>query len=47
MWIVIKYKSKNLKILKEAILKKLATDTKFYYPKIKLQKYYNNQLKEF
>lgn len=47
MWIVIKYKSKNLKILKEAILKKLATDIKFYYPKIKLQKYYNNQLKEF
>ena len=47
MWIVIKYKSKNLNLLKEDILKKLPSIPKFYYPKIKLQKYYNNQLKEF
>ena len=47
MWIVIKYKSKNLNILKESMLKKLTSIPQFYYPKIKLQKYYKNQFKEF
>ncbi len=47
MWVIIKYKSKNLKILKSNILKKFSMRPRFYCPKIKLQKYHHNHLKEF
>ena len=46
MWIVIKYKSKNLEVLKEEILKKISSPF-FYCPKVKFQKYKNNRLKEY
>jgi|TARA_B110000438_G_scaffold288371_1_gene321736 hypothetical protein len=47
MWIVIKYKPKNLEILKRDLIKKISALPSFYIPKIKLQKYQNNKLKEY
>jgi len=47
MWIVIKYKPKNLGILKSDLIKKISALPLFYIPKIKLQKYQNNKLKEY
>ena len=47
MWIVIKYKSKNLNILKSNMIKKISVIPTYYCPKIKIHKYINNRLKEF
>ena len=47
MWIVIKYKSKNLEILKNDLVNKISDLPLFYCPKIKLQKYHNHRLKEY
>ncbi len=47
MWIVIKYKSKNLNILKSSMIKKISVIPTYYCPKIKIHKYINNRLKEF
>ncbi len=43
MWTVIRYKKKNLNILKGELLKKLGNDTIFYIPKIKIE---NSKKKE-
>ena len=37
MWTVIRYKKKNLNILKSELLKKLGKNTIFYTPKIKVE----------
>ncbi len=43
MWTVIRYKKKNLNILKSELLKKLGKNTIFYTPKIKVE---NSKKKE-
>ena len=47
MWIVAKYKSKELKVLKENFTKILGGAPEFYNPKIKYQKYIKEKLKTF
>ena len=49
MWAIIKFDNKKIKILKDQIKTKLGNDTKFYQPKILIQKYKMNKLinKEF
>jgi len=47
MWIVAKYKTKELNILKESFLKILGEMPEFYNPKIKYERYINNKLKTF
>jgi hypothetical protein len=47
MWIVAKYKTKELNILKESFLKVLGEMPEFYNPKIKYERYINNKLKTF
>ena len=44
MWVVIKYKSKELNVLKQNITKMYGDQIIFCNPKIKLQKYTNNKL---
>ena len=45
MWVVLKIKSKEFSILKEGFLKILGNDVKFYLPKIKIQKFKKNKVK--
>jgi hypothetical protein len=47
MWVVAKYKTKELNILKESFLKVLGEMPEFYNPKIKYERYINNKLKTF
>ena len=47
MWIVVKYKSKEYKTLKESFFCILGEMPEFYNPKIKFEKYINNKLKKF
>ena len=47
MWIVVKYKSKEYKTLKESFFRILGEMPEFYNPKIKFEKYINNKLKKF
>tara|TARA_B100001123_G_scaffold399046_1_gene483675 strand:- start:95 stop:598 length:504 start_codon:yes stop_codon:yes gene_type:complete len=47
MWIVVKYKSKEYKTLKESFFHILGEMPEFYSPKIKFEKYINNKLKKF
>tara|TARA_B100001750_G_C15308614_1_gene496027 strand:- start:69 stop:566 length:498 start_codon:yes stop_codon:yes gene_type:complete len=47
MWVVIKYKSKEFKTLKNNFFKVLGNSPEYYCPKIKYQKYINKKLKFF
>ena len=47
MWIVAKYKNKELKTLKKNFIKVLGEPLEFYIPKIKYQKYFKQKLKTF
>ena len=47
MWIVLKYKSNEIKTLKDSLFKILGSLPEFYHPKIKFEKYVNNKLKIF
>ena len=38
MWIVLKYKKKNLNLLKTNLISKIDANIKFYIPKIKFEK---------
>ena len=38
MWVILKFKKKNLSLLKKDFLKYLGNDVKFYLPKLNLQK---------
>ena len=44
MWVILKFKKKNLALLKKDFLKYLGEDVKFYTPKLKLQKNIKNKL---
>ena len=44
MWTVIKFKKKNLELLKKDLKKKVGQDCSFYLPKILVQKYVKNKL---
>tara|TARA_B100000959_G_C14776181_1_gene539611 strand:- start:137 stop:634 length:498 start_codon:yes stop_codon:yes gene_type:complete len=44
MWVILKFKKKNLSLLKRDFLKYLGNDVKFYLPKLKLQKNIKNKL---
>tara|TARA_A100001011_G_C14252247_1_gene818428 strand:+ start:1115 stop:1612 length:498 start_codon:yes stop_codon:yes gene_type:complete len=46
MWLVAKYKKKELSLLKKNLSEKLGEEIKFYHPKIKIQKFKNNKLIE-
>jgi hypothetical protein len=46
MWIVLKYKKRELCFLMDELKKKIGKDIKFFNPKIKYQKNLNNMLKE-
>ena len=45
MWIILKINNKEFSILKEGFLKVLGKDVKFYLPKIKIQKFKKNKVK--
>ena len=45
MWIVVKYKIKELETIKRSFYKILGADTEFYIPKVRFEKYQNNKLK--
>jgi len=45
MWVILKIKNKEFSILKESFLKILGNDVKFYLPKIKIQKFKKNKVK--
>ena len=47
MWIILKIKNKEFSILKESFLKILGKDVKFYAPKIKIQKFKKNKVKNY
>ncbi len=49
MWAIIKFDNKKIGILKSQIKKKLGNETKFYLPKLSVEKFRNNKLvkKEF
>lgn len=44
MWTIIKYKKKNLSMLKSDLSNKIGEDIKFYMPKIQLQKTNKNKI---
>ena len=46
MWVILKYKIKEFKILKHDLIKKLGKNVQFYIPKIKYQKLKNNKLED-
>ena len=46
MWTVLKYDKKYLSVLKSEFYKKLGKNCKFYQPKMKCNKYFNNKLIE-
>ena len=47
MWIALKYKPKEFKILKDSFFKILGEMPEFYNPKYKYERYINNKLKTF
>ena len=47
MWVILKYKIKEFKILKQNLIKKLGENVKFYMPKIKCQKFKNNKFETY
>ena len=47
MWIILKVKNKEFSILKESFLKALGKDVKFYLPKIRIQKFQKNKVKNY
>ena len=47
MWLVIKYKTKELQTFKNNLTKKLGEEPIFFIPKIKYQKFYKNKLHTF
>ena len=47
MWVVLKIKNKEFSILKESFLQVLGKDVKFYLPKIKIQKFKKNKVKNY
>ena len=47
MWIVVKYKTKELKTLKSSFFRALGEMPIFYSPRIQYQKYINNKLKVY
>ena len=47
MWVVLKYKPKELEILKDSFFKILGEMPEFYNPKYKYERYINNKLKTF
>ena len=47
MWVVLKYKPKELEILKYSFFKILGEMPEFYNPKYKYEQYINNKLKTF
>ena len=49
MWTIIKFDNKKIEIFKSQIKKKLGNGTKFYLPKLSVQKFIKNKLikKEF
>ena len=47
MWVILKIKNKEFSILKESFLKVLGKDVKFYLPKIKIQKFKKNKVKNY
>ena len=44
MWVVLKYKNKELKLLKNDAISKIGKNVEFYAPKIKKNKFKNNKL---
>ena len=44
MWTIIKFKQKQISILKDEIIKKLGKDVKFFIPRLKIQKIKNNRV---
>ena len=44
MWTIIKFKQKQISILKDEIIKKLGKDVKFFIPRLKIQKIKNNKV---
>jgi len=46
MWVVAKIKTRQIKTFKQDLIKKLGKDIKFYYPKVKYQKYFGNKVKK-
>ena len=44
MWTIIKYKKKNLSMLKSDLSNNIGEDIKFYIPKIQLQKINKNKI---
>tara|TARA_B100001123_G_C14913171_1_gene868645 strand:- start:56 stop:556 length:501 start_codon:yes stop_codon:yes gene_type:complete len=47
MWIVAKIKKKEISTFKQKLVEKFGRETKFYYPKIKYNKFIKNKVKEF
>jgi len=47
MWVVLKYKKKNLNLLKDSLVKKIDDKIKFYTPKIKFKRKIKNIEKNF
>ena len=47
MWVILKIKKKEFSILKESFLKVLGEDVQFYLPKIKIQKFKKNKVKNY
>lgn len=45
MWTILKFEKKKLELLKTDLRKKIGNDFKIYIPKIRVQKYKNNKLK--
>ena len=45
MWVILKINNKEFSILKESFLKTLGKDVKFYLPKIKIQRFKKNKVK--
>ena len=47
MWVVLKYKSNELEILKKSFSETLGEMPEFYIPKIKYERYVNNKRKVY
>jgi len=47
MWVILKVKNKEFSVLRESFLKTLGKDVEFYLPKIKIQKFQKNKVKNY
>ena len=47
MWTVLKFDKKKIKDLKKIFQKKLGSSPVFYIPKIKIQRFFKNQAKDY